>query len=364
MRDARRTRSGVAALAVVAVVVTVGALAGCGGDGSTTSGSAGWIDGSPARASNGSGRAGTEELGAADATARSSAGATDPGAAVPPGAPVTVPPQSAVLRAGSVDDNQRWDDYLLYRQDFLRSGVPVHDVDISGRRIVTVRDRDGHPVLGARVRLMAGSRVVAEATTHTDGRVFLFPPVTGLAGDQQQSAPALTAVVEHGDARAEVPVTGSPDVAVTLDASAPAIPVALDVMFVIDATGSMGDEIEQLKANVASISDRLEQLPTKPDVRFAMTVFRDRGDAFVTRTFDFTSEIKAFQVALRAVPRVERGAALEAGDQRVARRVPLCTTTCHRRCVSTTKRAPRCSGSRASVAGSGRPSGPVSIRSM
>ena len=96
-------------------------------------------------------------------------------------------------------------------------------------------------------------------------------------------------------------MNGSPDVAVTLDADTARAPVALDVMFVIDATGSMGDEIEQLKANLASISDRLEQLPAQPDVRFAMTVFRDRGDAFVTRTFDFTSDIKAFQVALRAV---------------------------------------------------------------
>ena len=64
-------------------------------------------------------------------------------------------------------------------------------------------------------------------------------------------------------------------------------------MFVIDATGSMGDEIEQLKANIVSISDQLAKLPTKPDVRFAMTVFRDRGDAFVTRTFDFTNDVGA-----------------------------------------------------------------------
>jgi hypothetical protein len=63
----------------------------------------------------------------------------------------------------------------------------------------------------------------------------------------------------------------------------------------------MGDEIEQLKANVISISDRLAALPGKPDVRFATTVFRDRGDAFVARTFDFTPDVKAFQGALRAV---------------------------------------------------------------
>ena len=44
--------------------------------------------------------------------------------------------------------------------------------------------------------------------------------------------------------------------------------------------------------------------------------------------------------------------------------VPGWHTTCHRRCVSTTNRAPRCSGTRISVDGSGRPSGPCSMRIM
>ena len=39
-------------------------------------------------------------------------------------------------------------------------------------------------------------------------------------------------------------------------------------------------------------------------------------------------------------------------------------TTCHSRCVSTTNRAPRWSGTRISVLGSGRPSGPCSMRIM
>ncbi len=296
MHEGRTARSGVAGLAIVVVGAVL--AAGCGGGGSATARGRGWIDGAPSRSSKAERG---KDFAPADGGTGSSTAVIDPGVAEPPGTPTSVPPRSAVLRAGSVDDNERWDDYLLYRQDFLRAGTPVHDVDVSGRRIVTVRDRAGHPVLGARVRLLTDRRVVAEATTHADGRVFLFPPVTGLAGDQERSTPEFTAVVDHGGARAEVPVNGSPDVAVTLDADTARAPVALDVMFVIDATGSMGDEIEQLKANLASISDRLEQLPAKPDVRFAMTVFRDRGDAFVTRTFDFTSDIKAFQVALRVV---------------------------------------------------------------
>ena len=97
-------------------------------------------------------------------------------------------------------------------------------------------------------------------------------------------------------------MTGATDVSASRSTRpAPSAKVALDIMFVIDATGSMSDEIEQLKANIVSISDQLAKLPTKPDVRFATTVFRDRGDAFVTRTFDFTTDVGAFQDALRAI---------------------------------------------------------------
>ena len=38
-----------------------------------------------------------------------------------------------------------------------------------------------------------------------------------------------------------------------------------------------------------------------PDLRFAMTVYRDRGDTFVAKTFDFTPDIAAFSAALADV---------------------------------------------------------------
>src|SRR3954454_17165862 len=97
-------------------------------------------------------------------------------AALPPDTPVTNAQASAALRAGSVDDNERFEEYLLYRQDALRSGIQIHDVDIRGRKVVTVKSPAGRPVIGATVRVRRGSTVVCEALTHADGRAFVFPP--------------------------------------------------------------------------------------------------------------------------------------------------------------------------------------------
>lgn len=63
----------------------------------------------------------------------------------------------------------------------------------------------------------------------------------------------------------------------------------------------MGDEIDQLKTSIDSVSERIEALETQPDVRFGMTLYRDEGDDFVTSTYDFTGEVADFRSALADV---------------------------------------------------------------
>jgi hypothetical protein len=216
--------------------------------------------------------------------------------------PIDVAPNAPVdpaLSAGSVDDNEKWDDYLNYRERALRTGVKVHDVDITTRETVHVVDRDGKPVLGAHVELQERGTVVQTRTTYADGRALFFPP----ASTGQDSTPKYQLSATFGDAHAEAPLDReSHDHTIKLDMSAPhADAVPLDVVFLIDATGSMGDEIEQLKANMVSVAEQVNKLLPRPDVRFGMTVFRDRGDAFVTRNFDLTNDVDSFVAAMRAV---------------------------------------------------------------
>ena len=66
-------------------------------------------------------------------------------------------------------------------------------------------------------------------------------------------------------------------------------------MFLLDATGSMGDEIGRLKDTIDTVAAQVDDFDSKPDVRFGMTLYRDQGDMFVTSTFDFTSDIAAFR---------------------------------------------------------------------
>jgi hypothetical protein len=69
----------------------------------------------------------------------------------------------------------------------------------------------------------------------------------------------------------------------------------LDVAFVLDTTGSMGDEIDVVKEKLVSIARKLSSGQPAPDVRFAVVAFRDKGDEYRTKTFDFERDIKKVQ---------------------------------------------------------------------
>ena len=73
------------------------------------------------------------------------------------------------------------------------------------------------------------------------------------SGQTAGSRTASLQVEVRRDGVREAPVAGAPESAVDRWTSTTPRALALDVMFVIDATGSMGDEIEQLKANMVSI---------------------------------------------------------------------------------------------------------------
>jgi hypothetical protein len=248
------------------------------------------------------GGAATEGYAAEDAaslrsTAKPAAGAPVTATTPMPGDVIAPPQRSGPgLRAGSVDDNAAFADYLRYRDEFRRLGITVHDIDVSIRHVVTVVDEAGQPLLGATVT--AGDQ---EVRTGADGRALLFGNIGGFSARWGDKAVTVDFSQDAGrEHRVTVPVRRAEGRA------------KLDVLFLIDTTGSMGDEIDRLKDSVRSVAERISGLPgnarelheppqVQTDLRLGMTVYRDRGDLFVTRTFDFTSSVDVFKTALAEV---------------------------------------------------------------
>src|SRR5687767_1812080 len=75
-----------------------------------------------------------------------------------------------------------------------------------------------------------------------------------------------------------------------VSAQAPVRP-RVEVVFVLDTTGSMGGLIEGAKRRIWSIARRIGEGQPRPDLRIALVGYRDLADAYVTRVHDFSPDM-------------------------------------------------------------------------
>ena len=243
---------------------------------------------------------------AAEVAASDAAAGTAVVQPVAPGEPVDVSP----LRAGSVDDNADPAGFVEYLERIAALGIATRPFDAAGRVLVQARRGDGSPAAGAELTVAAaGGAPIARLRTTADGTARFYP---GLYGAPQG------ALRDHAPVTTTTPVLGGEAVAVTVDTPARTAPVALDILFLLDATGSMGDEIDRLKTTIDTVAAQIDGFATRPDVRFGMTLYRDVGDTFVTSTYDFTGDVGEFRTALGAVVADGGGDYPEALDEGLA----------------------------------------------
>jgi hypothetical protein len=73
----------------------------------------------------------------------------------------------------------------------------------------------------------------------------------------------------------------------------PPVRHAVDVVFAVDTTGSMGGLIEGAKRTVWSIATHIRQTEPDADLRIGLVAYRDIGDDYVTRDFALTGDLDA-----------------------------------------------------------------------
>jgi hypothetical protein len=64
----------------------------------------------------------------------------------------------------------------------------------------------------------------------------------------------------------------------------------LDLAFVVDATGSMADEITYLKAELLDVVERINERKPKLQINLGSVFYRDSSDAYLTQTLAFTND--------------------------------------------------------------------------
>jgi Mg-chelatase subunit ChlD len=213
---------------------------------------------------------------------------------VPPSPyPRSMPSQP--VTAGMVDDNADFAEYLRFRD---RTQVAHRARDVRERYLLQVRNARGAVVPDAEVAVQAPGGAAMWARTDAGGRAWLHPDAFDPAGSGmyevavRKNGRQATGFLRRGQKSA---------IDITLADTAAQARARLDLVFLIDATGSMADEIGRLKATLRTIASEVAQLPSRPDTCFGLVAYRDKGDAFLLRSHDFTNDLSAFQGVLNAL---------------------------------------------------------------
>jgi Mg-chelatase subunit ChlD len=240
---------------------------------------------------DGASRRASEGAAAAPLAAAPAAKAEQSVAPMPPAPPVPQPrPAEEAVTAGVVDDNADFGEFVSFMK---RWRVPRRELAVEQRVLLDVRDARGRPVPDALVSVSShGVPVPLWARTDAGGRAWLMPQ-RDVAGEQFE-----VQVSKGGASSRAFWRRGQKDaLQVRLDGAVPER-ARLDIVFAIDATGSMADEIDKLKTSMRAVADQIARLPSRPDLCFGLVAYRDRGDEFFVRGADLTSDLGAFQDVL------------------------------------------------------------------
>lgn len=206
--------------------------------------------------------------------------------------PMPVVAQPSGVRAGEWDDNANYRDFLGYIQKSQSLGI--ERLDVSSRRFLVVTDKDGNGVPNCKVTVTdSAAQKTASLTTAASGRAVFFPHLFGMGDSLSASTTCLSQNATtvsfdtkdaDGTVQIKLPVARA-------DVSKP----SLDVVFILDTTGSMSEEIESVKTTLKTV---LAKLDPSVQIRVGLVEYRDRSDTYVTKVYPLTSDIKSLSTSI------------------------------------------------------------------
>lgn len=177
------------------------------------------------------------------------------------------------LTAGEVNDFAKWNLWPSILDNSHKQYIKDWKLTPRQRYTVQVVNKNGYPVANYPVNLTdKKGNTVFQAVTDNTGKAELWNGLVGQPADVDQ--PAFQTIV------VEEPCDHSNDV---------------DVVFVFDATGSMGDELRYLQAEMKDVIARAKDATGGLTIRTGAVVYRDHGDEYITRISRLTSNIKTTQ---------------------------------------------------------------------
>lgn len=187
--------------------------------------------------------------------------------------------QSGTLTAGEWSDVKNKDFWtsILNREEWSTLATTRR---IRATQWVTVKivDKDGNPCFNVPVELHNNDKKIYEARTDVNGTAYLFHSLNGKSDN-------VTRVCLNEQMTA---LDGKTELTLTYDGKTEV--KKLDLMLMVDTTGSMGDELRYLQTELKDVINKVAKDEVL-SIRVSVNFYRDEGDEYIVREFNFTDDI-------------------------------------------------------------------------
>lgn len=191
------------------------------------------------------------------------------------------------LTAGEINDYSKWKLWKDLTDNELDTYQKGWKLSIKGRFTVQLQSQAGLPLADAIVDLLRNNKKIFTSRTDNTGKAELWASLTGEDINPRDLSVNINYRGQTKKIRDVKPFEETIN-HVMMDVSCNEMN-NVDIAFVVDATGSMGDELNYLKAEMNDIIYQSKQISNKLNFRFANVFYRDKGsnEAYLTKSMDF-----------------------------------------------------------------------------
>lgn len=198
------------------------------------------------------------------------------------------PPKAGQLTAGEVNDFSKWDYWKDIAVPTLDEYKNIWKFFPDRRVSVQLVNKNKKPVIGEKVKLLNDKKeIIWEAVSNNLGNAELW--IEPMKGRNPVSEKYYLTEGSGQIISSNIRGFKNGQNLIMLD-KACITKRNLDLAFVVDATGSMGDEISYLQSELLDVLKKVESNLKNTTVRYGSVFYRDQGDEYVTKKFDFSDK--------------------------------------------------------------------------
>ena len=201
-------------------------------------------------------------------------------------------PRRGVITAGDIDDTLNIAAFGRYQARASRKlGLPK--MNLGSIVLAQLTGPDGKPAPGVPITLRRPGKEEPFYSGYSgvDGRITIFPSALGHGALKRVELRAFgqnQTMVSHT-------ITAGHVQQITLPFDSKWSPDFLDLVFIIDVSGSMGDELDWLENEFKGLVSDMRRSYPAVDIRFGLVAYQSPGDPFVIKNFGFTRNVARMQ---------------------------------------------------------------------